>query len=787
MTRPMLPRLSTLLVQFIVFQWVTVGGGADDLNPVRFRSKPRHPSVVLIEKGQARGVISVMVAREKVSGVLSAAVQDLQDTLQKATGAQLPVEYGKVSGPAIVVGDCSLAAANGLEGKSMPIEGFAIKTAPDAVLIVGNDEPVGPRADSFGTAWGVYEFLERFVGVRWYFPTVLGCSIPSSDGLVIAPTWLEDAPVFRRREIWPPCGIPWNGTGIQLTPHHTRLRANNSWPINLVVHSPHDWGQVYAKDRPECFQLRGDGQRDFSMLCYGNVRTLETYLENLEAHFDHGKPAHLGIVGKAITVSPNDAEVACHCADCRRLWNPEGGSYGSASQVVSQFVAKLAREVKKRWPEATVLYLPYLNYTRPPEGIEFPDNVEVQLCGMPGLAQYKEPSLAASEQEAVDGWVRLTGRKIQNWHYSCWPEDKTKAVYLFPHTIQDFYRKNRDKTVGSFINGEGDHWPRQHLSLYTWMKVLWNPDFDVDAALREYAHRMYGPAAGTMRRLVRHQIEGWERSRWPGGRLSPRGVYEKSYPRNKVLEMEQLLARAREKVRDDEQAAKRLEYYAAPFADFFAESRDYAEGSGRTALLVSEAPSSPEIDGRLDDEPWKKAPEVSFVRALDRQTKQPQFPTTLKAVWNKDGVTFGFRMAEPHPEQLVRNIGGGDDSLAWWNDNVELFLDVTGERIGFYQFIINPNAAVYDSAGGDLAWSCSGLKTQAYVGPDFWSLEVFVPFSAWKKAVPAAGGVVWYGNFTRHRISDGKPREYQRLNTTYDGPSNNMMAFGPIRFVKGGK
>ena len=85
---------------------------------------------------------------------------------------------------------------------------------------------------------------------------------------------------------------------------------------------------------------------------------------------------------------------------------------------------------------------------RPPEGITFPNNVEVQVAGMPGLAQYKEPAIADSEQSCIDGWIKLSGRKIQNWYYSCWPEDETQAAYLFPHTIKDFYQRNRDKTVG---------------------------------------------------------------------------------------------------------------------------------------------------------------------------------------------------------------------------------------------------------------------------------------------------------------------------------------------------
>ena len=147
-------------------------------------------------------------------------------------------------------------------------------------------------------------------------------------------------------------------------------------------------------------------------------------------------------------------------------------------------------------------------------------------------------------------------------------------------------------------------------------------------------------------------------------------------------------------------------------------------------------------------------------------------------------MTFGFRMTEPAPDKLQRDIKGHDDSLAWWNDNVELFLDVAASRQGYYQLIVNANAAVFDGKGRDIAWTCKGLRTAAHVGEDFWSLEVYVPYSAFADAKKPGTGIEWYGNFTRHRIVDKKPREYQRLNTTYEAGSHNMMAFGPIRFVE---
>ncbi|NQT88533.1 DUF4838 domain-containing protein, partial [bacterium] len=631
-------------------------------------------------------------------------------------------------------------------------------------------------------AWGVYDFIERCLDVRWYWPGETGASVPKTKDLSIAPLWIEDAPVFRKRVIWPSGG---RNVTRYTGEHHRRMRSAESWPVRLQVHSPTGWPAIYGKTRPECFQLRADGARNMAMLCYGHPRTLETYLETIEGWYARGEGAPWGgkpPVGDNITVSPNDMAVVCRCAHCCKLWQPDAGQYGAASLVMADFVARLAREAKKRWPDKTVIYLPYQNYTQPPKGVAFPDNVEVQLCGMPGLAQYKEPAIAASEQANIDGWAALTGRRIQHWHYSCWPEDQTKAAYLYPHTVRDHYLRNREKTVGSFINGTRDHWARQNISLYVWMKCLWNPAVDVDAVIDAYCRRMFGPAAKTMRALVQMQTDGWEKSRWPGGKLSAKALYEVSYPRKDVVRMEALLAQARKEAAGDAVVLARLDYLSGPLEEFFAESKAFAEGTQRTELVVKKVGENPVLDGKLDDEVWAAAPAVSFIRALDKENPTPAYPTTLKALWTLDAVSFGFRMAEPAPGKLARTIRGADDALAWWDDNVEVFLDVTGQRTGYYQLIVNTNGAVFDSQGKNAEWTCKGLKAAAHVGKDFWSLEVTVPIAAFEDAVKPGTGVVWYGNFTRHRVCDKKPREYQRLNTTFAGPSNNTMAFGPIRF-----
>lgn len=776
-------RIATAILTTVLFT-VLSSHARDDLNPVTFHKAPKHKRVILVEHGKARGEIVV----SQKGRLLSQAIRDLQMLIEATTGAQLPVVEQRTGIPAIVVGHNPEAAKLGLTAEALPIEGFAIKTAQNTVYIMGHDEA--------GTTWGVDEFLERFVNVRWYWPEerqskeLVGTSVIPSRHLVVKPVWITDQPTFRKRHRWP-SGGPKIGNA-DMGAHDRHLRSHNSWPIELIVHAPHGWSKLYKQSRPEIFQLRSDGDRDFSMLCYGNSRTLDTYIEEIELQLKktaEGEPfdRQRAILNRtSITVSPADIAVSCRCKDCRALWDDDAGPYKTASVVMATFVRKLAVVVKARWPELTIVFLPYKNYTYAPDGISFPGNVEVQICGMPGLAQHKDSVINKAEQDNIDAWIRISGRNIQNWHYSCWPADRTKAAYLFPHVVKSHYEHNRDKTVGTFINGIADHWPRQHVSIYAWLKVLWNPDFDVDASIEQYVKRMYGPSARHMRKLVHMLIEGWEESTWTSHTFSPKSVYEESYPRKDVLKMEKLLKKAYSSAKGNALVTKRLDYYARPLREFFAESKQYADGTGIRTLNVYQVAEDPRLDGDLEDSAWRDVPAVPFVMAYDKVNTKPEFTTTLKAVWSRRGITFGFHMAEPTPEKLRRDIGkdSRDASLMWWNDNVEIFLDVTGQRAGYYQIIVNANGAIYDGKGKDLSWTALGTRAAASVGKDSWSLEVFVPVSDFTDAVSPGTGVQWYGNFTRHRVTDKTNREYQRLNTTFAGPSNDQNAFGPIRFIE---
>ena len=531
------------------------------------------------------------------------------------------------------------------------------------------------------------------------------------------------------------------------------------------MHQPHQWGKNpdYRKNRPEIFQLEKDGKRNTGpMLCYGNPKTLETYLERVDEELKGGQKSDI-LNGNAVTVSPWDCAVACNCDHCRALFDPKAGSGGSASKIMCAFVRKLSDALAKSHPELKVVFLPYLNYCDVPEGAAFPaGNVEVQLCSMPGLAMFKEPAVKAHEERLIRRWMAVTGRKIQNWHYICWPAEFTSAPYLYGDTIVRHYQDTHDATVGSFVNG--CFWPeeRHFLSAYLWARALWNYNLKPPGGVRRVRPAHVRPAAAApMRRLIQMQEDGWSRH-WTIPSTSPKNIHGVSYPRADVLEMERLFAEAYKLAGGDALVKMRLDYYRKGFESFFKESKEYAEGTAFAPLMMQKASANPAIDGKLDDADWQQAPPLGFVKAFDKQDKAPAYPTTVQALWTPDGVTFGFRMVEPTPDKLfVAKPSGSPESF--WNDNVELLFDVTGKGAGdFFQVIVDArDEELFSTHSTDKeGWRPEGVKHRVFRGKDFWSAEVFVPFAAFAKVdgaqlpLTSSAGMFWLGNFCRHRVAD---------------------------------
>jgi len=190
-----------------------------DLTPVTWLKAPDHAPVEIVRDGKAAAVVYVVDPRgreafewrqylnpphpPRTPPAILIMVHELRDAIREATGAtlELVAEPPAPGQPAVVVGDCAESRAAGIDAAELPAEGFVVRTATNRIYLVGSTRPVLAGRSNEGTAWAVADFLERIVGVRWYWPVELGGrSVFRTGSLTVPPTHYRDQPVCRLRQ-----------------------------------------------------------------------------------------------------------------------------------------------------------------------------------------------------------------------------------------------------------------------------------------------------------------------------------------------------------------------------------------------------------------------------------------------------------------------------------------------------------------------------------------------------------------------------------------------------------
>lgn len=352
-----------------------------------------------------------------------------------------------------------------------------------------------------------------------------------------------------------------------------------SWPYHIKVHEP----QQFWRNPKLMEQHRGmlakkaNGEPSGGMLCYTSQETFDFLIAGCERFWDKGQKVDSWVTDTAVTISPGDEPVNCRCDNCQKLMDPKGGTWGTASRLMALFVKKFAEEVKRRWPDKMVIYLPYWNYTLCPEDVKFPDNVQIQMCTMP-FALMRDPAMRAPFEKSFAAWRKKSPDRIQTWEYSNGVTNWDFAPVQYPHVVKEYYGRNRDLLVGTFINGEFlGEWSKAAPTMYCWAKVLWNPDVDVDAILDVLCERMFGKASRPSRQLLRLMCDRWEKAPWTGqqavdGHINA-GRYRDTWPPEVVEQMAGLWEQARAELKDDPVALQRFEYLTWTFEYFLKDAR----------------------------------------------------------------------------------------------------------------------------------------------------------------------------------------------------------------------
>lgn len=166
-------------VWFVMFNFFVGGAGA------------LAEEVALVRSGTAVGAI---VVPDTASEQLQRSAEFLRDYVAKSTGAVLPIQETAGDLPAIHLGATSLIPKHDLEGLGR--SGFVAKRVGEKVFVITGET-------DWGTEFGMYDFLERHLGVRWLAPTELFTEVPKHETVLLPKGDLREEPVFLAREFFP--------------------------------------------------------------------------------------------------------------------------------------------------------------------------------------------------------------------------------------------------------------------------------------------------------------------------------------------------------------------------------------------------------------------------------------------------------------------------------------------------------------------------------------------------------------------------------------------------------
>ncbi|MFC1805466.1 hypothetical protein ACFL09_00610, partial [Planctomycetota bacterium] len=176
--------------------------------------------IPIVENGQPRATI---VIPEKADEQTEQAARLLAEYIKRSSGAELPIAPEPGPHPvAIHVGLTDYVRDLGLGIGKLDDDGFVIKSIGTHSLVIAGPTP-------WGTEFGVCEFLERYLSVRWLMPSALGDDVPKHRTIAVPRRTVRQEPVFFSRLF---SGL--EGEEQALWARRNRMRGRVSFHHNLL-------------------------------------------------------------------------------------------------------------------------------------------------------------------------------------------------------------------------------------------------------------------------------------------------------------------------------------------------------------------------------------------------------------------------------------------------------------------------------------------------------------------------------------------------------------------------
>jgi hypothetical protein len=481
--------------------------------------------VPLVVDGEARAI--VIVPTEPLP-VVRYAAEEFVHHVARASGAELPIYPADLAPDEaearVLIGRLPETYESAIDVDALDEEGAAVLTAGETLFIVGADGDGDPLATDTraGTLWGVYEVLERDLGVVWMWPGELGIHVPETDTVVIGDCNERFKPhllVRRTRDgILGRESITHGFTEEGLANYERaqqvflrRHRQGQTYPLRWGHAFSHWWDQ-YGEEHPQWFQLLDNGKRGpLTEAGAWNVSMCvsePTFHEEVIRQWQERRAEHPDR-WENLNICENDCRGRCVCEDCQAWDEPlrpedEGKpvEQRSVSNRYARFWGRIYDLASAIDPDVVVTAYVYANYRKPPTAeIELNENVLL------GFVPYVNFPLTDEMWERVEsewmGW-RETGARL------FLRPNSTLAGHAMPynyaHGIGRMMRLVMDNgCAATDFDSLPGQWAAMGSTLYVLCRAHTRPDLETDEMLDEY-YAGFGPASGE----IEEYFDFWE-------------------------------------------------------------------------------------------------------------------------------------------------------------------------------------------------------------------------------------------------------------------------------------
>lgn len=489
-------------------------------------------SITLVENGKSE--YSIVRAKNASVNDLSASIV-LQKYLQEISGALIPIIDDSTPGSEyeILIGNTNRTELN----ESIQNDGFLIAIKVNKLIISGRGK---------GTLYGVYTFLENYLGCRKYSSRFK--LIPKQSSIILSGINDLQNPNINFRSVH-----YWDAeTDQEYLDWHKLHRIEDKWGL---------WGHSFFKlvspaqyfgNHPEYFSLV-NGKRTAMQLCLTNPDVLKIVVNEL------GKRINEASELKYWSVSQNDDIGACECEKCTALNKKHESYQGSLLTFVNQIAAK--------FPDKTISTLAYNFSRRPPTGLKPLENVNIMFSAI-DINRSKPLDIDPRSErfrKEYDEWEKLTSNIIV-WDYVV---QFTNYISPFPnlYTLKpNFDYLSKKQPEGFFIQGSVEI-PGEFAELRTYIlsKLLWDKNSDINKIKTEFLNNYYGDAGVLIGQYI-DLIHEYVRSSWTRMDIydNPIMPYQNYLSPKLLKEYLNILDSAETLVEGDNELTKRVQMVALP-------------------------------------------------------------------------------------------------------------------------------------------------------------------------------------------------------------------------------